>query len=460
MSNTADLPVANQLDAIIEEFNAEFALVSVGSSIRILWEKRDPSNGLFGFELLSVNDFKTLTKNRPSPSPDRQSLAEFWLRHPQRRSYQKIDFAPGGAPAEVFNLWRGFPIEPKRGNSEKFWAFVRDVTCAGKEPTYNFVRKWLAHLVQRPQELPGTALVQRGLQGTGKNTFADTIGKLVGEHYLPLTNLDQVAGRFNGHLANKILLHANEAIWGGNKSSEGALKALITDPVMAVEYKGKDISRIGNYKRLIVSSNEQWAVPRGLDDRRFVVLDISAQHRKDEEYFRAIHEELKGGGLEALMHDLKSENLEGFNSRVIPVTGAGLDMKLKSASTPIAWLFEFLDDTYKSNCGYANTRIDIPAEGGSIEKNDLYDDYMAFCSHQRTRPDVASQFFKSIKTAIPSLKDSRGKAEGGLGRPRMAVLPPLSVARREFETYLQQPGEIAWCELDPTLALHLVKKAA
>ena len=79
-----------------------------------------------------------------------------------------------------------------------------------------------------------------------------------------LASLGQITGRFSGHLADKVLVHANEAIWGGNKAEEGTLKAMITDDKMAMESKGRDIVTINNYKRVIISSNEQWAVPRAL----------------------------------------------------------------------------------------------------------------------------------------------------------------------------------------------------
>ena len=71
-------------------------------------------------------------------------------------------------------------------------------------------------------------------------TTVEAIDKLLGSHYAPLANLDQILGRFNSHLKNAILVLADEAIWGGNKREIGALKALITEPKMFIEGKGKD----------------------------------------------------------------------------------------------------------------------------------------------------------------------------------------------------------------------------
>lgn len=169
---------------------------------------------------------------------------------------------------------------------------------------FDYVIRWFAHLFQRQGELPGTALVLRGRQGTGKGTMMMYLGIIVGQHYLELVQMGQVTGRFNAHMKDALLVHANEAIWGGDKASEGAIKAMITDETSAVEFKGRDIITVKNYKRLVLASNNDWVVPRDMDDRRFFVLDVSDAHKEDQEYFDAIHAEMSAGGLEALMHHL------------------------------------------------------------------------------------------------------------------------------------------------------------
>lgn len=95
--------------------------------------------------------------------------------------------------------------------------------CAGNEEHYFYVRRWLAHLVQRPHIL-STALVLMGTQGTGKNSFVDPIGKIFGSHYLPLDNIQQLLGQFNFHLKNAVLIHGNEALWEVIKKSSESLR--------------------------------------------------------------------------------------------------------------------------------------------------------------------------------------------------------------------------------------------
>jgi hypothetical protein len=75
----------------------------------------------------------------------------------------------------------------------------------------------------------------------GKNTFVGWFGGRLfnSAHYAELASMNSLVGRFTGHLANKIIIFANEATWGGDKQSEGVLKALITDKIRFIEHKGK-----------------------------------------------------------------------------------------------------------------------------------------------------------------------------------------------------------------------------
>lgn len=92
------LPLANRLDEATETLNKSFAVVLIGSSLRILREKVDPVTGKTKVVFLSPHDFRTLTKNQVTGDGDAKSVAEFFLTHPKRRQYDSIDFIPGPTP--------------------------------------------------------------------------------------------------------------------------------------------------------------------------------------------------------------------------------------------------------------------------------------------------------------------------------------------------------------------------
>lgn len=330
----------------MRELNGRHAVISLGGQVRVMNRDYDPGMRRHYVSFSTREDFLLRYENRTTRSDgETESIAVAWLRSPDRRQYDGITFLPGDSIPGFYNLWTGWGVKPKPGGScLLFQEFVFEVICCGDLERYTYVWGWLAHLFQKPRELPETMLVLMGDPGIGKNTFVEVIGKLVGSHYIALTSLQQVVGRFSGHLADTLLVFANEAIWGGDKAAEGTLKAMVTDSISNIEAKGKDIRSVPNFKRVIVASNEDWPAPRGRRDRRLVVLEVSESHKEDRPYFAAIKAEMEAGGYEALLHTLMHADLTDFHPARIPahVRETGWELTLKSAGSVEKWWYEML----------------------------------------------------------------------------------------------------------------------
>jgi len=285
--------------------------------------------------------------------------------------------------------------------------------------------------------LIGTALVLRGKQGTGKGTFINAIGKLLGPHFAPLASLDQILGRFNSHLKNAILIFADEAIWGGNKKEIGTLKSLITEPRLFIEAKGRDGYWIDNFKHLVVSSNEDWAVHLDPDDRRFFVLDISNTRKEDLSYFNEIHQQLEKGGYEALMYDLQNEDITEFDPRIMPENFSGFDMKLEGASSIDRFIYTSLKEG----------RWDHSNAGPSLHLEDLlintfYDYYKNWCEYENQKALSKEQVGKRLRTILPSMQAKRCSNEEDSRRRSKYTFPSLEKCRSEFEDHYKQSPSI------------------
>ena len=445
------------IDTAILELNCKHAVVIVGGKTLILNEGYDPSMDREEITFSTAADFKlrylneTIVVGVDKDGDVSEQIAKVWLSNKYRRAYDRIVFAPAGAPPNYFNLFKGFPLPAVKGDCSLYWGHIFKVICSGDPIIYEYVRKWMAHSIQKPEELPGVALVLRGRQGVGKGVFVEFFGKLFGSHYLSVYNMSQVAGRFNGHAKNLLLLHANEAIWGGSKSSEGVLKGLITDPYTPIEFKGKDIINVNNFKRLIVASNERWAVPIGVDDRRYLVLDVSDEHKEDEEWFRPIIEQMENGGLESLMYELKNEDISELNIRQQPQTMVGFDMKMQSAEPHISWLYESLLRGFTVPDGVEK---ETEIFGGKFHESDisydwnqapskkaLHSNYAEFCKSQGIKHIITpSTFTKELKKIFPTLKDS--KISQLDGRVASYVLQPLEICRKQFEDFTKSDSSI------------------
>lgn len=452
----------NEVQAFLSRIRREYAfIVHGGGGVRkplYLHEYHDPALGSDGFFFVTKS---TLLEQYPQPkewvrqgggSRELPVIRRFIDGEGRREYPLGVTFFPGKTPTGFFNLFKGWPVQPVAGDCSLYWSHIRDVICAGNETLYRFVRKWLAHMMQKPTKLPETALVLRGEQGTGKGRFVKWIGELVAPHFIAVHQAEHLLGKFNGHQANKLLVFADEALWGGDKRQEGALKALVTEAQVNIEAKGVDVIRMPSYRRFIFASNNDWVVARDHDDRRFLVLDVADSQKENEDYFKAIDTQMQGGGLEALLHDLQREDLTGFNPRKLPRTSNGYDMKL--AGDPFAdWLHELLD------CG---DWASAPAEGPSSElfapdiawsrqpflmpTNTLYRHYEGwFKNRGRSHVDGDRVFGAKVKKVFGDIK-GREKARGS--RPYFYRLPGLVEARKRLEDYLRADAEIWTAPLD------------
>ena len=208
--------------------------------------------------------------------------------HSDRRQYHGVVFEPQRPTPGYYNLWTGFAVEPRPGNCSLYLEHIHFVIAGGDDEVYEYIIAWMADAVQRPTRRPGTSIVMRGKQGTGKGVCCTEFGKLFGQHFVHVQHARHLTGHFNAHLKDALVVFADEAFWAGDKSAEGALKAMVTEEQLPIEFKGKDVIYVRNHIRLMISSNHDWVVPAGLEERRFFVVDVSEARMQDQKYFVAI----------------------------------------------------------------------------------------------------------------------------------------------------------------------------
>lgn len=287
--------------------------------------------------------------------PILRNVADMWLAHPDRRQFiDGIVFDPSGSQQPgVYNLWQGFAVKPKQGDWEKMRHHLLSVVCAGDGHNFDYLRKWLARMVQFPAKQGEVAIVLRGLEGVGKSVLGDAMRRIFGQHGFAISTSTHLVGKFNAHLRDCVLLFADEAFFPGDRQHVGALKAIITQPYLTIEGKGKDTVQAPNFIHLIMASNDDWVVPASLDARRFFVLDVRATHKGDRPYFRELWNELENDGLAAMLYDLLHEDLSGFDHRDVPDTVGLQQQKKLSLPVELAWWEEVLQRGYvfKSKLG-------------------------------------------------------------------------------------------------------------
>jgi len=332
---------------LLKELNQQYSIVPNGNKFSIV--KETEGETMF----LSPSDFKLDLQNRfaidSSGKFQKQVQASnWWLSHPERKEYKRVDFIPTAkTPDGVFNMWKGFAVKPKGGLADipLFHELIDDVICSGNEIWALYLWGWLAHMIQSPEEKPSVAVVLRSdAQGVGKSRFAEYIGSLLGRHFRTVTHGRHIHGNFNSHLKDTLMLFGDEAVWGGDRSTESILKQLITEPSMIIEMKGKDVFEVRSFLRLMLATNSEWAAPVSLTDRRYFVVNVSDSRKNDHDFFKNLIHEQTHGGSEALLQVLMDYDLSEFEVRNIPETPARLEQKMLSMDILQKWWLNVLSD--------------------------------------------------------------------------------------------------------------------
>lgn len=428
-------------ERVVIELNKIHAVVHTSQTYFLREKPHEIFKGV-DFVLESKQSFKDSYENKLIKCTDDKyrSKAEIWIKSPDRREYKGITFDPTGN-AEIngfYNIWKGFACKSIKGSCVHFKRHIKEVICNGNENYYQYVWKWLAKLIQKPHEIPEVAILLMGLQGTGKGVFAKTIGTLFGQHFLQLDSTERLLGNFNNHMKNAVYIFADESIWGGNRKDLGRLKAMISEVTTTIEPKGKDVITIRNYRHFMFASNEEWPVALDPDDRRFLVLSVSAKHKEDYSYFNLIENELKNGGYEALLYELQREYIADFNPRVIPSNIESFEVKLISASSSEQYIYRALQ------CGCFDIGNGSPNNiwPTNITIESVFNDYEVWCLKQRFTAVNTRIFGKTIKKLIPGIDKKRPSASGSTTRPEHYFFPLLEQAKQSFQKAFKVGPEI------------------
>ncbi len=210
---------------------------------------------------------------------------QIWVDYRYKECYQLEDCVPfdvkDTTPKYVFNTFTGLAISRddamihSKGNADILTNFIKNVWCSNDDKLYNYVISWMAHLIQRPWIKMKTNLVLSSVEGCGKGSIVQILGKILGEKsFIQPSSPDEIFGNFNSLLENKLLCFLDEMVWGGDKKKAGQLKGLLTESKLSINAKFLPARRVSNKMNFIIASNEDCIVPAGTNARRYTILSI------------------------------------------------------------------------------------------------------------------------------------------------------------------------------------------
>ena len=393
--------------------NGDVYKVEPGGGVTV--QKREGFNNLFASRKARLDDGKLI------------SAGDAWKRSPERREYDKIGYWPGGhgCPIKSYNLWQGWGIEPKEGDWKIIHEHILHVLACGDKGKADYILDWCAHLVQRPWEKPGVALVFRGRKGTGKSLLTSLLKAAVGSRNVLVTaSGKKLFGTFNWHLADKLLIGAEEAFFVGNHELTDQLKHLLTGDDIEVEQKFGQRLSIKSMHRMIMTSNHDQVIYASDDERRYAVYDVSEARRGDDVYFDPLVAIFKGQDdvtLAAFMHALQTRDINDWKAEQAARKAGGIDLarqKLLSLEPPLHWLLEISRES-PFELG------DAPEER---KRNDMVAGYRAWCKTSQVRgaSDFTGDevFWNCIKRLLNDKIFLGRKLFRSSGGKRFVILPP------------------------------------
>ena len=320
----------------IHEMNKEYAVVLLKSKAVIMrddWDITTPDQTTVSFA--APKEMYVWFKNKKIVVPTKDGKVkemtkyDYWLEHPERREYRGINFVPDEerefmTPAGLFfNEWRGWPFRIEEGRGPGDWNLLQrhifECICAGDQKIYDYLMKWMAYSVQRARGPQKVAFVIRGPKGIGKNLFVDAWLKCFGLHGIEIDDDNIFLGKYNRRMGTTMGLFLNEAVWAGDRTKVGKLKHRINGQTIVTEDKYLPLIEVKNNLKIMMATNEAWAVPAEDNERRFVVTDAIRAHPKNDPFYKDVAAQLYGKnaehthGIRAMFYDLIHMDITGFD---------------------------------------------------------------------------------------------------------------------------------------------------
>ena len=339
---------------ILEEMVDRLVFVSDGSLVA---DCQNPRGAL------ALHDFRNLTagsetlrsvdgKNGSKRSAKVQTLG-LWLKDSMRKHVEAVTFKPGAGRItdnpegrKALNTWTGLhfdaPPQDWQGQVELFESHVRWLWGADTDAFLD----WLAHLAQRPGELPtfGWLHIAKS-HGMGRNWISGVLGRVFqGVTALGFDLSGALNTGFNGNLSSKVLVvvdEINEGASGRSYQHAQTLKRLITEETRTINPKYGRQRIEYNACRWLIFSNSSTALPLEDDDRRFWVVNCNDQPRAEVYYSNLYARKSDPAFIASVAHWLVTRDISGFNpGRRPPMSEAKLSLLSRTRSESEQTLFD------------------------------------------------------------------------------------------------------------------------
>lgn len=243
--------------------------------------------------------------------------APIWIRWPMRKAAKRVTYSPGQSRItedNEFNQWEGWGCEPEKGNVRPFLKLVQHLFSNSEPEAMEWFLDWLAYPIKNPgTKMFSSVVVHGNEQGTGKSLIGYTMGRIYGRKNFKEITDEDLEGGYTAWAENKQFIMGDDISGKDNRQHSNKLKRLITQRMMTINVKyipQYDVPDCINY---YFTSNHADAFFLEDKDRRYLVIEVSAEPLS-EDFYREYDKWLWGSGPKALFHWFQQRRVtKGFN---------------------------------------------------------------------------------------------------------------------------------------------------
>ena len=315
-----------------------------------------------------------------------------WLKDPAMRTYTKVSteasadptvFVLPDPPAPIF-VHQTYTCEPNKDALTVFDEFLNILTNR-KLAIKEYILNWCAHLLQKPLDLPGVALIFIGQKGVGKDTFGDFVGNhLIGTTYFQnYSNQMQYFDKHDTFKANKFLIKVEELSQKifSDETNDNYFKSSITTQTISINPKRGTPYEVKNYSRYIGTTNHSNALNVQQNERRYVFSVVSPEKMKNHEYWNRVRTILfNPEGAQAVATMLMERDITKFDVRVLPENTYLKHIQDETVDSVQRFMEQIDGGEYTGTLLYQTYRDYCTAEGLPIYSNTKFSTQLLFLS--------------------------------------------------------------------------------
>jgi hypothetical protein len=329
---------------------------------------------------------------------------------------ERIEFLPGepeithdADDCRVLNLWR--PPAWREDNHAVEPAFFLQhlrYLLDDDHGAIDHVLNFFAHLIQRPQERVGHALlITSEAKGIGKSTLGAIVRRLVGEPNSRVAQTKDLKSNFDGWLVGKLVVQVDEIYEAGNWDLANKLKPLITEPTVSANIKYGPQIEVENFARFLMFSNNTSPLDIEDGDRRYFVFNSNAQPKGDD-YYEALYQYASSAvGMNQIYTFLKRRDLSNFNPHRRPPMTEAKQRIIRESQHP---LHTYIIEAVTS--GHFREKLGAEFTWDALQRLLMHDGYSAQAKNT-----------KEVGTALKSAGVTQSRRKVGDRKVRIYGLP-------------------------------------